>query len=684
MADIELLAPAGGMNRLKAAVQSGADAIYLGGHKFGARHSADNFSPDELKEAVEYCHLYGVDVHITVNTLIKEKEIKDLAEYIKFLAQTGVDAILVQDIGVGEIIKKVCPQMPLHASTQMTVTSIEGVKYLEEMGFSRVVLSRELSYEEIKAICKEAKAEIEVFVHGAICMSYSGQCLMSSILGGRSGNRGRCAQPCRLPYKLCAKNKKEKSAYILSPKDMALIGEIEKLKKIGVKSLKIEGRLKRAEYVSAVVGVYRKYIDNTKTVEKEDIKELKDAFSRGFTDGYFKNQLGADMMSHNDPSNADKNYFSKEALARTNPDIYTRKIPITISAHMSAGEPLTITMSDNDNNYVSAISDEVAQVAQKDNTQRITEQLSKLGQTPFVAQNIDLFTDNASMSISAINKTRRNACELLVQQRAKRSKKQVFDFYTVNETRQKRELKISAEVRDKEQLRAVIECGVDKITMPSHLISEAEKMGYGGIIVQKMNDIFKKEEILCNNIEVSNTGALHLYKDAALYGSMRLNIYNSEAIKHYSKLKAIVLSPELNIGEIKDVLKNSNACVEVIAYGRIPLMIMKNCPIKAMGECANKKSDYVLKDRKNQEFPLMCLDGCVCELLNSKPMFCADKYDDFTKTGIDYIRLVFTKETYNECKKITGLYLLAKRGQEVKNPYGENEFTRGHLYRGVE
>ncbi len=684
MADIELLAPAGGMGRLKTAVQSGADAVYLGGTKFGARHSADNFSEEELKTAVEYCHLYGVDTHVTVNTLVKQKELKDLEEYIKFLADIGVDAILVQDMGVAEIIKKVCPKMPLHASTQMTVTSIEGVKYLEDMGFSRVVLSRELSFEEIKAICKEAKAEIEVFVHGAICMSYSGQCLMSSILGGRSGNRGRCAQPCRLPYTLCAKNKTQKSAHILSPKDMALIDEIEKLKSIGVKSLKIEGRLKSAEYVSAVVGIYRKYIDNTKSVTKEDKKELKDAFSRGFTDGYFKNQLGAHMMSHQDPSNADKNYFTKEALSRVNTDTYIRKIPIKISAIMNVGEPLVVTVSDGQNNYATAVSDEVAQIAQKDNTDRYTKQLQKLGQTPFVAEEIELFADGAAMSIAQINKTRRMACELLEQERVKREKKDTSSYEYQNEIRKNREPNISAQVNTKEQLMAVIECGVTKITMPPHLILQAKSMGYKGKIIQKMSDIFKKEDVLCQDIEISNTAALYSYKNVSFYGSHRLNIYNSEAIGHYSNLKTVVLSPELNIGEIKSAISNTNACVEVIAYGRIPLMIMKNCPIKAMGECAKKRSDYVLSDRKGEEFPLICHEGCICELLNSKVMFCADKIDDLKRANIDFARLMFTNESYNECKKITELYTLALSGKSVKNPYGENEFTRGHLYRGVE
>lgn len=321
---MELLSPAGGAAQLKAAVQSGADAVYMGGYSFNARRSAKNFTPSEMKEMIDYCHMYGVKVHVAVNTLIKEKELGELLEYVYTLNDMGADALIIQDIGAAEMIKKAIPQMELHASTQMTVTSLEGVRYLENMGFDRVVLARELSKNEIEYICKNSNAEIEVFVHGAICQCYSGQCLMSSILGGRSGNRGRCAQPCRLKYSLSD----DKSGYLLSPKDMSLINELQELEKIGVVSLKIEGRLKRAEYVSAVTGIYRKYLDFPSRVSEADKKELLEAFSRtGFTDGYFKNKLGASMMSSADPSNCE-NHFTDEAKARAAENADFRKVPV--------------------------------------------------------------------------------------------------------------------------------------------------------------------------------------------------------------------------------------------------------------------------------------------------------------------------------------------------------------------
>ena len=332
MAKIELLAPAGGENSLRAAVQSGADAVYLGGPKFSARRGADNFSVEDIAEYAKYCHLYDVDVHVAVNTLIKEKELSELYDYVYSLNDAGVDALIIQDIGAAQKIHEILPDMPLHASTQMTVTSLEGVKHLEKMGFSRVVLARELSKEEIKYICDNSKAEIEVFVHGAICMCYSGQCLMSSILGGRSGNRGCCAQPCRLPYCITDEKNTTNNGYFLSPKDMALISDLQELKCIGVSSLKIEGRLKRAEYVSAVVGIYRKYLDKiSEKVSPEDMKELTDAFSRsGFTNGYFTGKLGENMMSHTTPGNVSDNQFSAEAKARCADDANFRKISVGI------------------------------------------------------------------------------------------------------------------------------------------------------------------------------------------------------------------------------------------------------------------------------------------------------------------------------------------------------------------
>jgi putative protease len=313
--NIELLSPAGTWGALVAAVQNGADAIYLGGKAFNARQYAGNFDNEKLKQAVEYCHIRGVKIYLTVNTLLNDRELKELIDYIIYAYNIGIDAVIVQDLGVAKLIKEITPDFSLHASTQMTVHNLDGVKLLEKIGFDRVVLARELSCEEIKYICQNTSLEIEVFVHGALCISYSGQCLMSSLIGGRSGNRGRCAQPCRLPYEFIDRelkevlfpkvfNRDENQKYLLSPKDLSLIKHLNALKNAGVKSFKIEGRMKRAEYVAVITKIYRHYLDTGLAIDPKDYHELLQIFNRGgFTQGYFEGKTGQNMMSYRKPNN---------------------------------------------------------------------------------------------------------------------------------------------------------------------------------------------------------------------------------------------------------------------------------------------------------------------------------------------------------------------------------------------
>lgn len=697
---MELLAPAGSSAALHAAVQSGADAVYLGGSRFGARHSAENFTAEDMKKWVDYCHLYGVDVHVTVNTLIKEKETAALQEYVKELNNIGVDALIVQDIGAAEIIKNTIPDMTLHASTQMTVTSLEGVKYLENMGFSRVVLARELSEKEIEHICKNAKAEIEVFVHGAICMCYSGQCLMSSILGGRSGNRGRCAQPCRLPYELLEKGKSAGNGYILSPKDMALVNDLGTLNKIGVASLKIEGRLKRAEYVSAVVGVYRKYLDmlGTKkgeTVSKRDMQELLDAFSRtGFTDGYFKGNLGKNMMSHDTPSNSAENRFTEEAKKRAAENANIRKIPINIMGTLKTNSPLELTFYDDDGNYAYTMGTLNAEAARQKpmDEKRLREQLLKLGNTPFECEEISVSVDDGiTLPIKEINSVRRDAADKLILERQSRETGRVTDYSLPEIERGKCDnIMLTVEVSDEEQLKAAIESGIERIYVPATLMgtlkdnSLVSKAAAKKIeIVTKTAEIFCEEKITTDAVIVSSPAAAYKYKDKKLYGDFRLNVYNSLTAQHFSDFETVTLSPELNLREIGELLENTSANAEVIAYGHIPLMIMKNCPIKAMGKCQRGKNIYKLRDRKKEEFPLVCGSGCCAKLLNSKPIFMADKLADIKKLKINSIRLIFTVENFSQCGKIIDVYKHALRGDTIANDMADNSYTRGHFYRGV-
>ena len=687
----ELLAPAGGMRELVAAVQSGADAVYLGAAEFSARAGASNFSYDELRAAVRYCHIYGVKVHCALNTLIKENEIESAVTAAKRIYDCGADAIIIQDLGLAAQLRKVMPDIELHASTQMTVTSLEGVRYLSEHGFSRVVLARELSMTEIETIAKNTDAELEVFVHGAICMCYSGQCLMSSILGGRSGNRGRCAQPCRLKYELRKNGAAEASAYALSPKDMALISELTELTRIGVASLKIEGRLKSAEYVSAVTGIYRKYLDAPGRVAKGDIKELEAAFSRsGFTDGYFTGRLGRDMMAHDNPANNSGSMFTDEAKRRAS-GMTVRKLPVNIFASLSAGDVLRVTAYDDDG-YCASISGDIKSEPAKNRPltcERLCEQLAKLGGTPFVAADINAeVEDGITLPIKEINEARRRMCCELEDQRAQRDRKPYVDAPVhAGVHRQPERIYLTAEAETAEQALAVVAAGgIKRLYVKPSVAAELGRLPDGIELVTKTADIFVPEKITTNAVSVSSTAAMRYYGDKAKYGDFRLNVYNSLTVHELSALDCVTLSPELDLYEIEQVVKNADTGVELIGYGYLPLMLMKNCPIKALGRCQRGKREYTLRDRKGIEFPMLCQiaedGGCRSVLLNSRPIYTADIIDSIRNTGADCIRLIFTVEDPQKCVEIISEYKDALNGKKITAPE-VNTFTRGHLKRGV-
>lgn len=686
--NMELLAPAGGMRELKAAVSSGANAVYLGAASFSARAGADNFTKESLEEAVRYAHIYGVKVHCAINTLIKENELEEAVKTAITANECGVDALIIQDIGFGAHLRKVLPDIEFHASTQMTVTSLEGVRYLENMGFSRVVLARELSIDEIKYIAENANAETEVFVHGAICMSYSGQCLMSSILGGRSGNRGRCAQPCRLLYSLLRDGKNEGDGYILSPKDMALINHLDELKKAGVASLKIEGRLKSAEYVAAVTGIYRKYLDNPQRVKTEDMTELKNAFSRsGFTDGYLTAKLGGNMMSHKNPSNNSGNIYSDAVKLRADGKD-ERKIPISIYASLMKNDVLRLTAYTEDGVCCTCEGSIAAESAINRPLDEVTikEKLAKLGTTPFAATDITVeVEDGITVPVKEINETRRNLCNSLIKELVTDNTKHVNEIpIEFGENKGNKEIYITAEVRTTEQGKALLsEGGVSRIYASPDVAKELADIVNGTEIVSKMSEILSDEKPTTEFVSVASPGAIEKYKDRARFGEWRLNIYNSLTAKMFSELECITLSPELNLNEIKNVTEHiSGVETEIIAYGHIPLMLMKNCPIKAMSKCQKGKPIYKLRDRKGIEFPLICSKDCRAVLLNSKPIYTADMLDKIKNSKINCIRLNFTVENSVECGKILSVYKSALSGVRIK-PMPENTFTRAHLKRGV-
>lgn len=686
---MELLAPAGSQNSLTAAVQSGADAVYLGGTRFSARANASNFTNDTLKQYIDYCHKRGVSVHIAANTLIKENETDDFLEYIGFLNDIGVDAVIIQDLGMASAVKKLYPDLPLHASTQLTCASLEGAKFLKNAGFSRVVLARELDLESIERICKNVDIETEIFIHGAICMSYSGQCLMSSMIGGRSGNRGHCAQPCRLPYNFTHNGKNVNKGYLLSPKDMCLVNHLFELDKIGVTSLKIEGRLKRAEYVSAVTGVYRNCLDHMKKASKDEYNELLDAFNRsGFTDGYFTKNIGAKMMAYDNPSNVSENRFSNDAIQRCRPDVEFKKIPIDIECSINIGKPVRLLVKDNQNNSVTVYSDALAEYAINKPTdkERVVAQLGKLGNTQYEAKSVFVeIEDNAVIPISQINDTRRKAIDELDKKRVsikKRRKNDIkFDFLD-NETL---DFELSASCMTKEQAKACILAGIKRIYTLGENILELEKEGLRADFLQVLPPIDRenknKHKYVSKKAIASSYAQIGRDDDVCYSGDFRLNITNSYSLDEFKDLECVTLSPELSINELKAIKKPCDT--EVIAYGRIPLMTYENCPVKAQGMCDKGASSNALTDRMNETFPLLCTEGCFCVLLNSKPIYMADKIEDLKKTGAKFLRLDFTVESYKECERIVKEYKNALNNEKIL-PRKENTFTRGHYYKKID
>ncbi len=677
---MELLAPAGSFETLKAAVQSGADAVYIGGSEFSARKSAVNFTCEEIEKAAKYCRLRNVKLHVAANILIKEKETEAFLEYIGKLNKIGVDAIIIQDIGMAMVVHEMYPDLPLHASTQMTVTNLASAIKLKEAGFSRVVLARELSKETIAKITKESGIETEVFVHGALCMSYSGQCLMSSIIGGRSGNRGMCAQPCRLPYTIG-----DKKGHLLSPKDLCMIEHLKELKEIGVSSLKIEGRLKRSEYTAAVCGIYRKYLDTESRVSKSDMQELYDAFSRsGFTDKYFNGLSGKDMMCYENPANAAENIFSEDTKKRCQENANLKRTEIFITAELRKNMPLTVSVWNNDGIFVSKTGDVIAEEARNVelSEDRLKTQLLKLGDTPFYANDAEIILDGGiTLPISEINNVRRLAMNEFIKEKSKSPERRALGRKIKEYNSEKKDLLLCAEVWTEEQAKACIENGITTIYADTPLANKLKNKYEYAEIVAKLPPIFRDDRVYTepktDAVLISNMGQITEKK--ICIGDLRLNIFNNESADFYKNLERVTLSPELNLKEISQINTNS----EIIAYGRIPLMALENCPLRALGKCQKNKNNELLEDRRKEKFPLKCNEGCVLEVMNSKPIYLADKPEFINNLKIHAIRLIFTVENFEECGKIIKEYRSALEGK-TGNPLKENTFTRGHYFRGVE
>ncbi len=668
---MELLVPAGNWDCLVAAVQYGADAVYLSGQRFGARKYADNFDFEALRSATEYCHLYGVRIYVTVNTLIFDREREELHNYVDYLSQIGVDAVIVQDLGAAAIIRNAAPNLPIHASTQMVIHDLPGVLAAEEMGIKRVVLARELSIAEIRHIAENTDVELEVFGHGALCMSYSGQCYMSSMIGGRSGNRGSCAQPCRLVYGLDGQN-----GQFLSLKDLCSLNHIETLKKAGITSLKIEGRMKGPNYVSTVTDVYRACIDGRRPT-KEDFERLLSAFDRdGFTDGYLTGEIGLRMFSYSRPENP---YHHVESVEKK------RKIAIKGKCSIQAGQPAVMSVFDGMHEITTYGS--IVEVAEKVplSRERVLSQLEKTGDTPFEFSTLDLDLGlNCALPIKEINALRRTCLSKLSDERRLYGKRiSSGNGYASPEVEKAFDVKpsIYVSVESHEQALAVSEY-TDVLFLSPELWKHRAAYGCECVMVvprmaseQRMAELRNVVEEDGASVMISDLGQLRFFKDCTCYGSFELNAVNTEALLELKKLgvNACGVSYELSLRRIRDLGKPIP--LFVFAYGHMPLMLTKNCLIhSAIGKCACPAE---LTDRKGETFSVSKGEGCRSEIRNGTVLFNADKLSDFENIGLSALFLKMTTESPQTCAEIVKMY----RGEMVSMPM---KFTRGHLYKNIE
>lgn len=850
---IELLAPAGNYAAFLAAVENGADAVYMGGKLLNARQFAGNFEDEELQKAIDYAHVRGVRILLTLNTLVLDSEMQEAVEYAARAYEMGADAFIIQDAGLAANLKKAVPGIPIHASTQMTVYNLEGVRALEKAGFERVVLARELGIGEIGEICRNTGLEIEIFVHGALCISYSGQCLMSSMIGGRSGNRGKCAQPCRMYYSLARDGKNLKSSYLLSPKDICYIDHLAELVDAGVASFKIEGRMKSPEYVATVVGIYRKYLDllwqeqrklpgetpvgaNQKQisgpgVSEQDRHQLLQSFNRGgFSKGYLLGKTGPDMMAYHKPKNwgtylgtalardrstnsvkirlentlgngdgieiwsgkvceespggiitkivldggkqvkransgdtvwvsvirgniekgsrvyktSDKEMLEQAAASFAKP---SRKADIKAAFKMKAGKLPELILEDFNGNIVSARGDSLPEKAVNRplTGDRISEQLKKMGSTPFNVVELKIEMDNdIVIPISELNNIRRRAAELLENKRVLAGKPKhglqnnptyfpgnMHNYHekmpvdTADLSYNLKKPKISAMFYHVNRDMELDRVNADRLYIPLKDILDRDTGEQITKVRSKGKEVYayipavirgKQTELLIKNARTvrektdgflaGNIGVGELLRDVLgenvkLMGDYTLNVLNSSTLDFFKEAgyKGAALSYELNLTQLASIACPGDFEAEIGVYGRIPVMTSEYCPVggsvgnAAPHRCGTecKNGVFHLKDRKNAAFLVRCdcLD-CRSTIFNSDILFAPDLLDDICKTGAAYLRMSFVDETSQEVYDIVNLHRdMIEGGRNTPSAQRTMEIirnrgiTKGHLQRGV-
>ena len=692
---LELLAPAGSMEALRAAVQNGANAVYLGCGTFNARQSAKNFTPQTLTEAVKYCHVRGVAVHLTLNTLVSDKEMPDLTELIRHAAASNVDAFIVQDLGVVQLCRQIAPQIPVHGSTQMTIHSLAGVLLCAAWGMTRVVLSRELSMEEIRYICRSSPIEIEIFAHGALCMGYSGQCYLSAAIGGRSGNRGRCAQPCRQSYGYGRWENK----HPLSLKDNCLVPYLRDLEEMGVASIKLEGRMKRPEYVATVTSVYRRALDTGK-VTRPMVDSLLTAFNRqGFTDGYYTGNIGKPMFGIREDTREDASWL-KEARqsyeAAENP-----LVPIRFDAIVSVNESiLTVTDPEGRVCSVRGQGGELART-QPLTADALAQRLKKTGGTPYYCTDVSVNMDpGLVLSAAAINGLRRDVLNQLTALRARRDPIRLArpnKLPHISGSRNRPELTIQITSRDQVTGR-MLKMEPAVLYVPVHLLVEdpdwcqqlcarvhvcavLPRILHDGELSPLKQSLFALKRLGVNDALVGNLGHLLPVRECGLgvRGDFGLNLYNSWAMNaaRELELRSATLSFEMTLPQIRDVSK-AVPC-ELLVYGRLPLMVTENCLTQGRtGQCTCHLSPTKLVDKTGAEFPVI-KDGNSCRsvLLNGKKLNLLDRQNDLEHLGLWAMRLYFTTENPREVDHVLGCCA-------APAPFDPGASTRGLYLRGID
>lgn len=693
---MEILSPAGSPEAVRAAVCAGADAVYLGYGSFNARRNAKNFTEEELAAAVSYCHLRGVKLYLTMNTLANDRELPQAAELAAHASSIGVDAVLVQDLGIVRMLRQTVPDLPVHASTQMSVHNLDGVKAAADLGITRVVLARELSGKDIAYICEHSPIEIETFVHGALCMCHSGQCYMSSVIGGRSGNRGLCAQPCRLTYGWGGRA----DGYPLSLKDASMANHLQEFRQMGVASVKIEGRMKRPEYVWVVTKIYADALREGRDPTAEELRRLEHAFSRqGFTDGYFQGKTGPEMFGVRENTPEPKELFAEARAAYEKGE--GPGVPVRFYAMIRPGEPVQVGVEDGEGRVATAAGDTPEVARSRPVTQADVEaQLSKTGGTPYRCEGVRcLVQDGLAVPLSSLNALRRRVLDDLSAQRTAVPQRRTAPYKMGARYENLRgEPLINVSLRKAGQLSFellrqkpnLIYLPVDEIAAEPAKVKEALTREIPVCAVlprvcfdRELPELLRQLEV-CKELGITEVlaGNLGLAKAAEalgfeLRGDFGLQLFNSQAAKEYKRLgfKSLTASFELKLAQIRDLAKVVDT--ELIAYGRLPLMITENCIIhnhSGRHTCANVN---FLTDRKGVRFPVVKAWGCRNEILNANKLFLADKAQDYKRAGLWAVRLVFTTENGMECAQVLERY----RGQ---GSYTPTDFTRGLYYRDVE